>query len=186
MSLPLVFGTTLETIPAEVPYLSADEAKVAEWRARLGPSRGRRIGLAWSGNPEHKNDRNRSIALEALAPVLGLEAEFISVQKEVRPSDQATLDTYGIRHYGAVLQDFEDTAALLMSMDLVITVDTAIAHLAGALGRPVWVLLPYVPDWRWLLQREDSPWYPTARLFSQSAPGDWGGVLQRVAEELRG
>jgi tetratricopeptide (TPR) repeat protein len=184
MSLPLVFGTTLETIPAEVPYLSADEAKVAEWRARLGPARGRRIGLAWSGNPEHKNDRNRSIALEALAPVLKLDAEIISVQKEVRPADQAALDTYGIRHYGEVLQDFEDTAALLMSMDLVITVDTAIAHLAGALGRPVWILLPYAPDWRWLLEREDSPWYPTARLFRQPALGDWGHPVQRIVAEL--
>jgi tetratricopeptide (TPR) repeat protein len=184
MSLPLVFGTTLENIPAAVPYLSADEAKVAEWRARLGPARGRRIGLAWSGNPEHKNDRNRSIALEMLAPVLKLDAEFISVQKEVRPSDQAALDTYGIRHYGEALRDFEDTAALLMSMDLVIAVDTAVAHLAGALGRPVWILLPYAPDWRWLLGREDSPWYPTARLFRQAALGDWDHPVQRIVAEL--
>jgi hypothetical protein len=186
MSLPLVFGTTLETIPVQVPYLSADAAKVAGWRERLGPARGQRIGLAWSGNPEHKNDRNRSIPLETLAPLLKVEAEFIGVQKEVRASDQAALETYGIRHYGALLQDFEDTAALLMNMDLVITVDTAIAHLAGALGRPVWILLPYAPDWRWLLGREDSPWYPTARLFRQPALGDWAVPVQRIVKELQG
>jgi hypothetical protein len=186
MSLPLVFGTTLETIPAQVPYLYADAAKVVEWRERLGPARGRRIGLAWSGNPEHKNDRNRSIALETLASLLKVEAEFISVQKEVRPSDQAALEAHGIKHYGEELQDFEDTAALLMNMDLVITVDTAIAHLAGTLGRPVWILLPYAPDWRWLLVREDSPWYPTARLFRQPALGDWAAPVQRVVAELQG
>jgi hypothetical protein len=186
MSLPLVFGTTLETIPAQVPCLSADAAKVAEWRERLGPARGRRIGLAWSGNPEHKNDRNRSIPLETLAPLLKVEAEFIGVQKEVRPSDQAALEAHGIKHYGEELQDFEDTAALLMNMDLVITVDTAIAHLAGALGRPVWILLPYAPDWRWLLGREDSPWYPTARLFRQPALGDWAVPVQRIIAELQG
>jgi predicted O-linked N-acetylglucosamine transferase (SPINDLY family) len=186
MSLPLVFGTTLETIPAQVPYLSADAAKVAEWRERLGPARGRRIGLAWSGNPEHKNDRNRSIPLETLAPLLKVEAEFIGVQKEVRPSDQAALEAHGIKHYGEELQDFEDTAALLMNMDLVITVDTAIAHLAGALGRPVWILLPYAPDWRWLLGREDSPWYPTARLLRQPALGDWAVPVQRIIAELQG
>jgi tetratricopeptide (TPR) repeat protein len=189
MSLPLAFGTTLTTIPAAVPYLYADAMKIAEWRERLGPERGRRIGLVWSGNPAHKNDRNRSIPLADLAPVLdsigGPDMEFISVQKEVREQDRAALAAYGIRHYGEALQDFEDTAALLMNVDLVITVDTAVAHLAGALGKPVWILLPYVPDWRWLLEREDSPWYPRARLFRQATPGDWGGVLRRVAEELR-
>jgi hypothetical protein len=189
LSLPRAFGTTLATIPAAVPYLQADEAKVAGWRARLRPSRARRIGLVWSGNPAHQNDSNRSIPLTEFGPLLatigGPDVEFISVQKEVRESDRALLAAHGIRHFGAALQDFDDTAALLMGMDLVIAVDTAIAHLAGALGRPLWVLLPYVPDWRWLLEREDSPWYPTARLFRQSAPGDWGGVLRRVAEELR-
>jgi tetratricopeptide (TPR) repeat protein len=189
MSLPRVFGTTLATIPAAVPYLQADETKVAAWRERLGPPRARRIGLVWSGHPGHKNDHNRSIPLARFAPLLesARAVEFISVQQEVRAADRAALAGYpGLKQYGEWLRDMDDTAALLSCLDLVITVDTAIAHLAGALGRPVWVLLPYVPDWRWLLQREDSPWYPTARLFRQSAPGDWGGVLQRVAEELRG
>lgn len=186
MSLPLAFRTTLETIPAAVPYLSADPARVAAWRARLGPAAGPRIGLAWSGRPTHRNDANRSIPLATLAPLLAAGADFVSLQKELREHDRQGLAALpALRHYGALLQDYDDTAALIACLDLVITVDTSVAHLAGALGRPVWILLPSNPDWRWLLEREDCPWYPTARLFRQARMGDWGEVLRRVGAALR-
>jgi hypothetical protein len=137
------------------------------------------VGVAWSGNPTHVNDRNRSIAFAALR--LGLPGvRLVSVQKEVRASDRAAVDASGIGQYGELLTDFEQTAALIECLDLVVTVDTSVAHLAGALGKPVWVLLPFDPDWRWLLERTDSPWYPSMRLFRQPAPGDWEGALAAV------
>jgi tetratricopeptide (TPR) repeat protein len=166
LSLPLAFGTTLNTIPADVPYLEAPPQRVSHWSKRLGPRKAPRVGLTWSGRAEHKNDHNRSIALTKLLPVVSQDLEFVSLQNEVRSEDQATLaESRRIRYFGDELLDFADTAALISLMDLVISVDTAAAHLAGALGKPVWVLLPFAPDWRWLLDREDSPWYPTARFF---------------------
>lgn len=181
MSLPLAFHTDLGTIPARVPYLSADPARVEAWRGRLGPARAMRIGLAWAGRPVFRNDYNRSVRLDRLAPLFALDAAFISLQKELRERDQDYLATQPrIGHFGDQLQDFDDTAALIACLDLVITVDTAVAHLAGALGKPVWILLPYTPDWRWLLEREDSPWYPTARLFRQARSGDWDAVISRI------
>jgi hypothetical protein len=186
LSLPLVFGTTLTTIPAAVPYVNAAGEKVAAWRERLGPTSRRRVGLAWSGSPGHKNDRNRSVPLAELTGLARAGVDLISLQKEVREADRATLEACpAIRHFGACLQDFDDTAALIANLDLVISVDTAVAHLAGALGKPVWILLPYAPDWRWLVGRTDSPWYPTARLYRQPRPGDWANPIQRMAEELR-
>ena len=187
MSLPLAFKTTLETIPADGPYLSADPQKVRDWSSRLGSANKRRVGLVWSGSPGHTNDAARSIPLaELLGSLGGVEASFVSLQKELRPHDQAVLAARPeILHFGESLRDFDDTAALIQAMDLVISVDTSVAHLAGALGKPVWILLPYVPDWRWLLDREDSPWYPTARLFRQTRRSDWEGVLRDVADAVR-
>jgi tetratricopeptide (TPR) repeat protein len=186
MSLPLAFKTTVDTIPATVPYLSTEPQKRHEWRERLGVKHRPRVGLVWSGNPEHKNDRNRSMALHYLAPLLGLDCEFHSLQKEVRREDRETLAEYPhIRTHDGELNDFADTAALIAELDVVISVDTSVAHVAGALGKPVWILLPFNPDFRWLTERNDSPWYPTARLFRQRRCGDWEGVVADVYAALQ-
>jgi tetratricopeptide (TPR) repeat protein len=184
--LPLAFGTRLDTIPAPVSYLPPPpEARVKAWQDRLGPHDRLRVGLVWAGNPDHKNDHNRSTSLRALSRLLALDATFVSLQKDPRPEDQATLREHpAVLDFTANLTDFSDTAALVSCLDLVITVDTSVAHLAAALGRPTWILLPYTPDYRWLLDRDDSPWYPTARLFRQSASRDYSEVLDRVRSEL--
>jgi tetratricopeptide (TPR) repeat protein len=185
LSLPAAFGTKLATIPASIPYLEASAERVRRWQTRLGQTKKLRIGLAWSGNATHKNDQNRSIALARLAPLLSLPgAEFLSLQKGVRPEDAAVMKDLPITDIAGELGDFADTAAVVSLVDLVIAVDTSVVHLAGALGRPVWILLPFSPDWRWLQSRDDSPWYPTARLFRQSAIGDWEGVIRNVKKEL--
>jgi tetratricopeptide (TPR) repeat protein len=186
LSLPLAFGSTLATIPAEVPYLRAPAERTAKWRNWL-PNSGRpRVGMVWSGKPTHKNDHNRSIALHRLAPLLSLPGiDFVSLQREYRETDLSALAAFpNLLRLDMALADFADTAAAVEALDLVITVDTAVAHLAGALGKPVWILLSSIQDWRWLLQREDSPWYPSARLFRQPAIGDWDSVIARVAREL--
>ena len=184
MSLPLAFGTKLETIPAQVPYLSPPAERLERWRARL-PAGRRRVGLAWSGKPSHKNDRNRSIPLASLAPALRQpDAALVSLQREYRENDLAELARWPITRCDDALADFADTAAIIANLDLVVAVDTAVAHLAGALGKRVFVLLPHAPDWRWLLERADSPWYPTARLFRQPAPGDWGSVITALSRTL--
>jgi ADP-heptose:LPS heptosyltransferase len=185
LSLPLACGTTLASIPGTVPYLQADPVRVAAWEARLGPRRRPRVGLVWSGSAFHANDRRRSIPLSALLPLLAADADFLSLQRDLREADRALLAAETrLMHLGAELPDFASTAALMACLDLVITVDTAPAHLAGALGRPVWILLPFAPDWRWLLNREDSPWYPTARLFRQASIGDWTSVVSRLEVAL--
>jgi len=185
LSLPLACATTLTNIPAAPSYLQADEARIREWQTRLSASGRLRVGLAWSGNPKHRNDHNRSLAPATLNPLVDIPVQYVNVQRELRAAtDEAWLAQHGIAHFGEHLQDFADTAALLSCMDLVITVDTAIAHLAGALGKPVWILLPYDPDWRWLTERDDSPWYPSAQLFRQTTRGDWDGVIERVVERL--
>jgi tetratricopeptide (TPR) repeat protein len=184
MSLPLAFGTELASIPWQGPYLHADPAQVARWDALLGPAGKLRVGLAWSGNPGHKNDHNRSIPFEQFAAVLGPHCEFVSLQKDYRDGDAPALENSPVRDLSAHLTDFSDTAALCASLDLVITVDTSIAHLAGALGKPVWILLPEASDWRWLLERGDSPWYPSARLVRQQIGEDWSAVLARVRADL--
>ncbi len=186
LSLPLAFGTDLDTIPAVVPYLHADPAARASWAARLGPRRAPRVGFTWSGSARHTNDLNRSIALDRFLPLTRCEVLGVSLQKDIRCADEPALANLpAILRLGEELTDFAAAAALVSELDLVITVDTAVAHLAGALGRPVWILLPYVADWRWLREREDTPWYPTARLFRQPTAGDWGSVIERVAAELR-
>lgn len=183
-SLPLLFGTTLATIPAAVPYVTADPAAVAAWRARLAALPGRKVGLAWAGDPrrslsDRAMDARRSIPLATLAPLAAIAGvTLVSLQKGAAPVGMALIDWTG------ELADFADTAALATALDLVITVDTAVAHLAGALGRPVWLLNRFDADWRWLRGRDDSPWYPTLRQFRQAAPGDWHDVVRRVAAAL--
>jgi tetratricopeptide (TPR) repeat protein len=186
MSLPLAFGTTLETIPIQIPYVAADEALIHQWRQRLSNSPRPRVGLAWAGNPTHTHDRRRSIPLEMLAPfATAIHAPFHSLQTR-NTATHALTPPQGLNlvDYSRDLTNFAQTAALIMNLDLVISVDTSVAHLAGALGKPVWVLLPFAPDWRWMLHRQDSPWYPTARLFRQTRFGDWADVISRVREEL--
>ncbi|NVO12737.1 MAG: tetratricopeptide repeat protein [Rhodoplanes sp.] len=185
LSLPLVFGTTLDRVPAAVPYVRSDPSRVAAWRARLGPPDRLRVAVAWSGNPANADDRRRSIPLHDLAPLLDRDVAWLAVQKDLRPADaEVAAARPGLRLLGPELRDFADTAAVLDLVDLVVAVDTGVVHLAGAMGRPVWVLLPFNPDWRWLLDRADSPWYPTARLFRQSARGDWTGVIRDVGAAL--
>ena len=187
-SLPLALRTEVSTIPANVPYLAASEERIAKWRETLGHLPSPRIAVAWSGRVDHANDRNRSIPFERFAPLLAAApGSFVSIQRELRGGDgdgDALARLPNVTHVGDALADFDDTAAVMALADLVISVDTSVVHLAGALGRPVWVLLPFQPDWRWLLDREDSPWYPSARLFRQPKPGDWASVMAKMADEL--
>jgi tetratricopeptide (TPR) repeat protein len=179
LSLPLAFGTTLETIPASVPYLHADAAAADTWAGRLGTG-ALRVGLAWAGSPATIADRRRSIPPALLAPLLDVAGvELFSLQKTPDPAADPR-----IRDVMAEMGDFADTAALVANLDLVIAVDTAVAHLAAALGRPVWLLDRFDPDWRWLLGRQDSPWYPTLRIYRQPAPGDWHNVIAAVAADF--
>jgi tetratricopeptide (TPR) repeat protein len=186
-SLPLAFGTRLDTIPSDMPYLpSPPDSLIQAWHDRLGPRTRLRVGLVWSGDPAHVNDETRSIPLQTLSRILDVDATFVSLQKAPRESDAAVLRERGdIVDLTAGLTDFTETAALISCLDLVITVDTSVAHLAGALGRPTWILLPWTPDYRWLLDRTDSPWYPSVRLFRQTETREYESVLDRVREELR-
>jgi hypothetical protein len=186
MSLALAFKTTLNTIPASVPYLFADDLHQAKWQQRLGEKTAFRVGLVWSGSKAHPDDRNRSMSLPMLSALLELPVEFHCLQKEIHGEDQAQLAALPQIHtHSEALADFADTAALLNAMDLIISVDTSVAHLAGAMAKPVWILLPYAPDYRWMLDRTDSPWYPTATLFRQPAPQDWAAVMGQVVEQLQ-
>lgn len=189
--LPRLHGTTLATIPSAPAYLRADPAKAAAWRERLGslaPRGLRRVGIAWAGRATHNNDLNRSATLAALAPLSEVPGvALVSLQKG--PPLEQVGRYYGMApllNCGPDLADFADTAGLLENLDLTITVDTAVAHLAAALGRPAWLLLPFAPDWRWLLGRADSPWYPSVRLFRQHAPQNWAGVVADAAAALAG
>jgi tetratricopeptide (TPR) repeat protein len=185
LSLPLACKTTLQSVPASVPYIASDPQKVVQWGARLGEKTKLRVGLVWSGAAIHKNDAHRSIDLFQLILHLPDHAQYISLQKEIRDADQQTLKSHPqILHFEEELEDFTDTAALCELMDLVISVDTSVAHLAGAMGKPVWILLPFNPDWRWLLGRADSPWYPSAVLYRQEVRGRWDTVLERIARDL--
>jgi len=188
-SLPLAFQTRLETIPSDDYLPRPAQARVQLWENRLlaslGPRSKPRIGLAWSGNPNHWNDDNRSLPLQKLSPLLDLDATFVSLQKTPRPDDRAQLEKTGIIDLTAHLTDLAETAALMSRLDLVISVDTSVAHLAGALHRPTWVLLPYAPDWRWLLGRDDSPWYASVRLFRQDQQRDYEPVIARMREALQ-
>ncbi len=187
LSLPLIFRTTLSTIPASIPYISLNPEKVREWGDRLSSDKGKyKIGLVWAGKPEHSNDHNRSLSFNELGPLFQIpELSFYSLQKgpaalqaKNRPPAMNWLDVSGELH------DFTETGALIQNLDLIVSVDTAVAHLAGALGKPVWILLPFSPDWRWLLDREDTPWYPTMRLYRQPVFNDWASVIEAVAARL--
>ncbi len=185
LSLPDRFGTDLATIPAEIPYLTPDPEAVERWRVKLGGGSRLKVGIAWAGNPSHKNDRNRSIAVERLLPMLEIPGiRWFSLQVGEHAGDLARLPIGMVADLSDQLGDFSDTAAAVANLDLVIAVDTAVLHLAGALGRPVWAMLTFAPDWRWLLDREDSPWYPSLRLFRQARPGDWDSVLVRMRQLL--
>jgi tetratricopeptide (TPR) repeat protein len=185
LSLPHVLDTTLETVPACVPYLAADPVRVAQWRDRLPAASALRVGLAWSGTKSFAWASQRSIALEHLEPLLRQRFAFVSLQRDIGAEDAAYVRSHtDIVHFGPALRDFADTAAIVSQLDLVISIDTAVTHLAGAMAQPLWVMLPFVPDFRWMRERADSPWYPTARLFRQPAPGDWTSVIARVADAL--
>ncbi|QWV95598.1 tetratricopeptide repeat protein [Geomonas oryzisoli] len=182
MDLPAIFGTDLADIPAQVPYLHADPARVAACAPRIPEDGTLKVGLAWQGNPGHPNDLNRSLPPEKLAALAGLPGvRFYSLQVGARGDLSAIMP---VTDLAPAIRDYADTAALAGRLDLVLSADTSVAHLCGALGLPVWLLVPFVPDWRWLTGRDDSPWYPTMRLFRQNAPGDWDSVLQRVARAL--
>ncbi len=187
LSLPHLLRTDLESIPKQIPYVGVDPTEARAWTARLGGS-APRVGLVWAGNPYHPWDQFRSLhQLSRLAPLAGVEGvTFFSLQKGPAAAQAASPPT-GMRlaDLSPHLHDFADTASAITALDLVITTCTSVAHLAGALGKPVWILLQYAADWIWLLDREDSPWYPTARLFRQPTPGAWSPVIERVAEELR-
>ncbi len=185
-SLPLAFGTRIDTIPAPRSYLPpVSEAELQVWEDRLGVHDRLRIGLVWSGNERHVNDHNRSIPLKVMTRLITHDAQFVSLQKDLRPTDAATLhERRDITDLTSHLVDFSATAALIACLDIVVTVDTAVAHLSAALGRPTWILLPYTPDYRWLLDREDSPWYPTVRLFRQNEQRDYETVVDRINTAL--
>lgn len=187
LSLPLVFGTTLNSVPAQVPYIDVDASLYLKWRERLRcDSAGLKIGLVWAGRIKAERERRRSCPLDLFKGLMQFEdTTFYSLQKgkgtgQVRPGTE----DIKLVDYTEDLDDFSDTAALAANLDLIISVDTAAAHLAGAIGKPVWTLLPFVPDWRWMLDREDSPWYPTMRLFRQPSPGNWEAAISDVAREL--
>jgi tetratricopeptide (TPR) repeat protein len=186
LSLPRAFKTRLETIPAKTPYVAASEERVLTWASQLSNSGMPRIGLVWGGNPEFEDDKTRSIGLAPLTPLLSTPGfQFVSIQKDLRSGDAEILQKFPqLIHLGDKLADFSDTAAIMSLLDLIISSDTAPVHLAGALGRPIWVLLQRSPDWRWMLGRDDNPWYPSVRLFRQQTAGDWGGVVAEVGAVL--
>jgi tetratricopeptide (TPR) repeat protein len=186
LSLPLAFKTTLDTVPFDIPYVRPSAGRVKKWSVRIAGANSLRIGIAWSGSSTHKNDHNRSIALSRLAPLLaGSRIKWVSLQREVRDADLRTLESLPqVAALGREFDDFADTAAVISLLYLVISVDTAVAHLAGAMGKPAFILLPFKGEWRWLTGRDDSPWYPTARLFRQPSAGDWDSVIARVGEVL--
>jgi tetratricopeptide (TPR) repeat protein len=187
LSLPYLFGTRLDTVPAATPYLRADPAESRRWQDRLAHLPRPRIGLIWAGRPTHAQDPDRSIRLAQLAPLAGIPGvSFVSLQKGDAAAQIATAPAgLAVHDFTAELADFADTAAFLGAIDLVITVDTAMAHLSGALGKNVWMMNRYMPDWRWMLRREDSPWYPTMRMFRQSKAREWDSVIARLADALR-
>jgi tetratricopeptide (TPR) repeat protein len=185
-SLPLALKTESSSIPVTIPYLNADDMCLAKWRPAIEALPGKRVALAWAGHARHVNDRNRSIDLKLLEPLFASEnVSFVSIQRDLRGDDAARLAEFGIADLGPQLSDMTDTAAVLALVDLLISVDTSVVHLAGAMGRQAWVMLPFMPDWRWTLAHERSPWYPQLRLFRQRTPGDWPNVIAAVRDALR-
>jgi len=187
LSLPLEFNTTIETIPAEIPYIKVNTAFLQKWKDKLSDDNSKlKVGLVWAGSPTFKRSHLKKCPLEMFSPLAHNEdITFYSLQKG-KAAEQAKTppDRMNLVDYTDEIDDFSDTAALIMNLDLVISVDTAVAHLSGALGKPVWTLIPFAPDWRWMLNREDSPWYPTMRLIRQPSPGDWESVINSVLKKL--
>jgi ADP-heptose:LPS heptosyltransferase len=185
MSLPYILGTTLETIPGGVPYIRPPEDRKAPGQV-LSEEKKLKVGLVWAGNPKHTNDRNRSIPLEKFETVLNTgKIRFFSLQVGDQSAEIRRLGYQDqLEDLSGTLTDFSATAAIMAHLDLVISVDTAPAHLAGAMGRAVWTLVTFAPDWSWMLERSDSPWYPTMKIFRQKKIGDWDGVLAEVKENL--
>lgn len=185
MSLPMAMGLKLADLPGPMPYLTADSARIERWRQRLAGLRRPLAALVWAGRPTHFNDANRSLSLKRLAPLAQHGVTFLSIQKGPAAHEAADPPPgMSLVSLSDEIRDFEDTAAILAIADLLISVDSSPVHLAGALGRPVWVMLPFVPDWRWLLERTDTPWYPGMRLFRQPSRGDWAGVMAAMSAEL--
>ena len=185
LSLPRILDTRIESIPDDVPYFHVRSGIAERWRQRFSHLAALKVGLVWAGSPNHVNDFRRSIELERLTPLLDVDGTtFVSLQVGSRAADASKLPPGTIADISAALTDFAETAGAILNLDLVIAVDTAVVHLVGALGRPAWVMLPFSPDWRWLLDRDDSPWYPTLRLYRQPRPGDWSTVVDRVAADL--
>jgi len=185
MSLPRWLGVGLDDIPNAPPYLKANAALCEQWRRRLAEAPGRRIGLVWGGNPLHHNDRNRSCPLPVLAALLDVPGcRWFSLQRGPAAEQLGLPEAAAIVDLGREFRTYADTAAAIAALDLVVTVDTSIAHLAGALARPAWVMIPHAPDWRWLRDRGDSPWYPSIRLFRQARAGDWPGVVAAMRSAL--
>ncbi len=185
MSLPLAMGLELSDLPGSTNYLSADPARIEKWRERLASLPRPLVGLVWAGRPTHTNDARRSMSLSDLAPLAQEGVTFVALQKGPAAAQSATPPTgMSLVSLSEEIKDFEDTAAILTLLDVLVSVDSSPVHLAGALGCPAWVMLPFVPDWRWLLQREDSPWYPSVRLFRQQEWGKWGPVLQSISAAL--
>jgi tetratricopeptide (TPR) repeat protein len=187
LSLPFALQTQLDSIPAKIPYVQASADRVQKWAARFPTGAAFRVGVVWRGNPKHGNDANRSIHFETFRRVFEAEVgEFVCLQLNLTEPEAQVFATHpACRNPSNQIADFADTAAIVAHLDLVVAVDTSVAHLAGAMGKPVWLLLPFAPDWRWLLQREDSPWYPTMRLFRQPTAGDWDAVITTICDELR-
>jgi ADP-heptose:LPS heptosyltransferase len=185
LSLPLAFKTELHTIPPIAQHITSDTGKVTKWQTKLGEKTQPRVGLVWSGSAGHQNDHNRSLSLSQLLSHLPSNIEYVCLQKEIRAIDKELLAQHTqIKYFGDALEDFTDTAALCELVDLVISVDTSVAHLAGTLGKPAWVLVTLTPDWRWLLERDDSPWYPSVKVYRQDKANDWNGVLDRARSDL--
>ncbi|MGD8763718.1 MAG: hypothetical protein PVG87_15520 [Desulfobacteraceae bacterium] len=182
----MVFHTTPETIPSRIPYPAADPLKTAAWRHRFS-DQPFCVGIVWRGSPAHANDHNRSCQLEQFLPLMKMpEIQWYDLQKGPGAGGVYQIESpFKVDNLGEELGDFGDTAAVLENLDLLISVDTAVVHLAGAMGKTVWTLLPYAPDWRWQRNRDDSPWYPTMRLYRQPAIGDWASVFEKVADDLQ-
>lgn len=185
LSLPKTFGTTLNNIPTGIPYLNADPVLQIGWEEKIKKDKRLRIGIVWAGNPTHPSDYKRSSSLSCFKPLFRIKGTaWFSLQKELSPTDLKALTKENITNLANEFRDFSDTAAAIANLDLIIAVDTSIVHLAGAMGKPVWTLLPFMAEWRWLLKREDSPWYQTMKLFRQTKINYWKGVFTQVKEAL--
>jgi hypothetical protein len=185
MSLLGIFKTDLSNIPYAERYITPNEAITAKWQARFANKSSKpQVGITWSGSQLHVNDHNRSMSLSQLAPLLNLDVDWHILQTEIRETDELLLPQTPLKDWRPELTSLHETAGLLDQLDLLITVDTSVAHLSAALGKPTWIMLPYAPDFRWLLNRSDTPWYPSVQLFRQSKPRDWESVTSQIVNTL--